>query len=378
MRKPRVRDERPLIGMIYSAAEDPTQWPALLEELAKTVGASVGTFDAYNSSKKEGSVSASFNLSPEFLHGYATHFAPMNPWLTARKRLQPGHAVTGQMFVADDVLLRSEFYQDFLRQEDVFHVVGARIFEKEEFASQLTLLRPRRKRAFGANAVNILDRLTPHLEQAMRLHHKLSEAGHHYRSLLEVINTITIGVFLVNDIGYVVEMNRAASEIVESCDGLLVRKGVLEAARSNENTTLKNLIAASALVGQNKVYPGGTVLVSRKSQRRSFMVLVTPSRPPAHISYTSRVSATIFVSNPEAQPALSYLRELFQLTPAEARFTELLLQGKTTEEVAGLLRITINTARTHLKRVLLKTGVHSQSDLARLLVGGVTGLKPSS
>lgn len=57
----------------------------------------------------------------------------------------------------------------------------------------------------------------------------------------------------------------------------------------------------------------------------------------------------------------------FGLTPTEARLAGLLAQGRSLQEVGEQLRISLGTARTHLKSIFLKTGASRQSELVRLL-----------
>ena len=68
-------------------------------------------------------------------------------------------------------------------------------------------------------------------------------------------------------------------------------------------------------------------------------------------------------------PGADLLRLLFDLTPAEARLTRHLLEGRTPSEAAAMLGIAEGTARTHLRRIFAKTGVARQADVVRLLLG---------
>lgn len=64
------------------------------------------------------------------------------------------------------------------------------------------------------------------------------------------------------------------------------------------------------------------------------------------------------------------LREDYRLTPAEARLAAHIGDGGTIANYAALNGVAEGTVRTHLKAVFAKTGVHRQSDLARLLAAG--------
>lgn len=60
--------------------------------------------------------------------------------------------------------------------------------------------------------------------------------------------------------------------------------------------------------------------------------------------------------------------DMYALTAAEARLARHLMQGFDLTGTAAHLSICRETARTHLRRVLAKTGTHRQAELIRLLV----------
>jgi DNA-binding CsgD family transcriptional regulator len=87
--------------------------------------------------------------------------------------------------------------------------------------------------------------------------------------------------------------------------------------------------------------------------------------------------AAVFITDPEreTQTDPELFRHLYGLTPAEARFAVRLLSGEGVEEAADRLQITINTARTHVRHVLEKTGTHRISDLVRVLLGSFADVR---
>jgi DNA-binding CsgD family transcriptional regulator len=52
-----------------------------------------------------------------------------------------------------------------------------------------------------------------------------------------------------------------------------------------------------------------------------------------------------------------------------------LLQGKSVEEAAAAMGVTVNTARTRLKRIYNKTGIRRQPELVRRLLLGLPRLR---
>ena len=62
------------------------------------------------------------------------------------------------------------------------------------------------------------------------------------------------------------------------------------------------------------------------------------------------------------------MRALYGFTRAEATFVEHLLRGTSVEDAADLLCISLHTARTHLKRILMKADTGRQAELLRVIL----------
>ncbi len=87
---------------------------------------------------------------------------------------------------------------------------------------------------------------------------------------------------------------------------------------------------------------------------------------------TDRRAAAIYITDPQNPFDLdsSKLRRLYKLTPAEARLAAHLAQGSRLEDAATDLGVSLNTVRTHLKRIFSKTGTDRQAELVRLIISG--------
>jgi DNA-binding CsgD family transcriptional regulator len=81
-------------------------------------------------------------------------------------------------------------------------------------------------------------------------------------------------------------------------------------------------------------------------------------------------AAIVFVGDPEVREETDadLLSLYYDLSRAEARVASLLVQGKSVREVAEGLRVSLNTARTHLKRIFEKTGTRRQAELMQLIL----------
>jgi DNA-binding CsgD family transcriptional regulator len=70
----------------------------------------------------------------------------------------------------------------------------------------------------------------------------------------------------------------------------------------------------------------------------------------------------------ESQLEPDDLRNIFDLTQAEARVALLVLEGHGLQFVADKLCVGLSTVRVHLQRAFEKTQTHRQAELAKLLV----------
>ena len=113
----------------------------------------------------------------------------------------------------------------------------------------------------------------------------------------------------------------------------------------------------------------GAMFISRAAPSKPLHVIVFPFLP-ASLRNEPEAAALILFSDPFSKPKsrATILSALYNLTPTESRLSDFLMQGLELREAASQLRITIGTARFHLKRVLAKTGTRRQTELMRLML----------
>ena len=205
----------------------------------------------------------------------------------------------------------------------------------------------------------------PREQRAMRVSRRradsqLFEAAAAATAALEQLNQ---GVALIDHACRVSYANSLASAICRETDGLSLRGGELVAAAKPDSARLS--IALKRAVGGGQ---GASLRLERPSHRRPLSLLITPLQPAAG-SMTVQ-AAMVVINDPErsAAPPRERLMQAYGLTVAEAGVAQLLLRGNDIAAVAARLSICLETARTHLRRLLVKTGTHRQSDLILVLL----------
>jgi DNA-binding CsgD family transcriptional regulator len=258
------------------------------------------------------------------------------------------------------------------------HLMGSIIFWDKNRLSHLSILRGGAGKEFRRAEVSLLTKLMPHFQQALRLHGRLSALQSERDALVNVMDRVSFGVFLVDRFGTPLLVNRAGSEIVASKDGLSIGRDGLLASRTEENRQLtRSIVGATSRPNGSSADCGGVLSISRPSGRRAYSVLVTRLSTSDATFGELRPAAAVFVTDPERSVRTdgAALRELYGFTAAEALFACKLMQGESVDEAAKELEVTINTARTHVRRLLEKTETHTHRELIRQLLLGCTQIR---
>jgi len=184
------------------------------------------------------------------------------------------------------------------------------------------------------------------------------------------LDRLSQGIAVIDKACRVSYANTLAQTICRETDGLSIRGGELIGTARSDATRLS--VALKRAVGAGA--QGSSLRLERPSRKRPLALLIAPMELEAN---SIRVpAALVLINDPDrhAEPPKERLMEAYGLTAAEARVAQLLLRGEGLAGVATHSSISLETARTHLRRVLVKTGTHRQSDLIALLLREVGGL----
>ncbi len=193
---------------------------------------------------------------------------------------------------------------------------------------------------------------------------KLQQLAQGSRYLTHLLSCIRMPVMLVDASARILAANPAARALVEQ-----TRK----ANGGKTGTALPGIspeqfaaIVRRACRADDKG-GGSLVQINSGNTRPPLQVMATPvAANPALGSH--HPSALILVHGPHGLDAGAHLlQQIFGLTPAEARLTRLILEGRSPGDAAIQLQVSVSTIRTQLSAVLKKTGAQRQSDLVRRL-----------
>ncbi|MEW6248674.1 MAG: hypothetical protein AB1555_18470 [Nitrospirota bacterium] len=370
-----------LIDRIYDAALDPSHWPTVLDELVRLTRSRTGNIAEINLTNGTTRALASVGIPPKGFSDYEAYYWQKDIWTPKPGAFRIGVAYPSHGHIPDHVLVRSEFYQDWMKPLGLFHAAGGIPLVEENRMFLIGVHRPwSEHRPYEDREVRVLQGLFPHLKRALQIQNRLERAVAERDALRDVADRLRTGMIVCDAHGRIHWANQAGEGLCRRADGLTISKGVLTAAAPDETTRLARLIHDTVRIaigdGQaastgSEHAAGGAMLVSRPSGRRSYVLLVGPLRAAGRRLDEQRPAAAVFISDPEDTPELPealVVRE-YGLTPAEWRLAESLLRGQSVKTAADQLRRSHNTARAQLKQIFQKTGTRRQAELIRLLLG---------
>lgn len=360
-----------LIDLIYSAVNDAACWPVVLEQVSEALAGRETVMFTSFADPTATNVTSMARIDPVALLPYVEHYASVN---VLSKRCDDlyvdGTARYAHRAVPDAEFERTEFCNDYFHPHGMHYSIGIKVPLAGQAPAYLACMRKKREGGFGDAEGTALEILMPHLQRALMLHLQMGRMEAKAEGMGEALDVFGHAVFGVNGEGRVMAANRAAEEIVRKGDGLRIMAGRLEAEDAGEDSHLQ------AMLGWRD---GGVGAAARMSARRSMRLsrrlspplsVVLVPLPSGQLTDLGRMEALVVASDPGGRMGsrAEVLRELYRLTPTEARMADLIAQGNEVREAALVMRTTLETARFHMKRVLTKTGARRQAELVRLVV----------
>jgi DNA-binding CsgD family transcriptional regulator len=262
-------------------------------------------------------------------------------------------------------LRNCEVYHDLYVKWGMGHILGGYVCKDESIGAVLALHRPLGMREYDEEDIRLSGLIVPHLKRAIRLQWLLSHAEGIGAATAGALSSVAVGTIIADRSGRVIEMNAAARASMAAGAPLRVRAGLLDAKSPRINEWLQREIAAAAGARGARVAGEDNLVNLSDESGRSWIIAVAPVRGTQW--------ATIFLIEPDRIPATTdqQLRRLFGLTPSEAKVAVALCRGLPLAAISHQTATTVETVRTHLKRILAKTGAHTQAEVVSIILRSV-------
>lgn len=365
-----------LVGAIYDAVNDDTLWPIFLDKFAHVLQARIGTLYIHDLRTQHGAAEIVRGMDPSYDRAYRAYYAPKNVYLArGRALLVPGKVMTSEELCPDHEVLRSEFYNDWIRPQDLRWGLNGVLFNEASLAGNVGAIRARGAKPFGSGDKRLLRSLMPHLQRAVALKRRIAHLEAMQQDTSNALDRWSNAVFVVDRASRILLANKCGVALLRTRDGLTADRNILQAATPHDSASLHKMIQDTAGAAYHGA-AGCVSLIPRPSGRRAFEVFVSPS-VRHDLFFCPPGTALVFVNAPGTmdRAQTEVLRRLYGLTPAETDIAVLIAMGKNAKDIADELGVRENTVRIHLKRIFGKTGTKRQAELVKLVLSGPAVLR---
>jgi DNA-binding CsgD family transcriptional regulator/PAS domain-containing protein len=223
--------------------------------------------------------------------------------------------------------------------------------------------------AWGDDASARFASMSGHLGRALEVYVQLRRARTHAAIERSLLDQLAVGALVLDPRGALTRSNPSARALLARGDGLYLDGDLLRCETDRADRALRAVIAEGLAARPGDPAETRLLLVPRRSGRRPFILFLSPvfgatsDGSPTGLTVLLRDADTLL---PEAEVLLA---RLFELTPSEVRVALGIAQGSSPQALAEHLGLSVETVRSHLKRVFFKTATRGQADLVRLVLG---------
>jgi DNA-binding CsgD family transcriptional regulator len=360
-----------LIGLIYDSVADASRWPSFLEAFVAAIRGRKATLSLRDSEHPEFTMVTWFGWSDDDVHVYIERYASADPWAVGSGRWPEGVVGIDSDLCPREEMEPSVAFREYYAPRDAIHGIGGTILLTDTGHSVIAAVRAAKDGPFGEPEKNIVLPLLPHLRRAALLHGELGSIRSQLATFTSHLDRYPHSFMLVDIESRILYANTAARELAELKDGLVMEAGQISLMSRKLEVVFRQAVGKMA---SDHHAPLVRLEVPRPSRKKPYRLMLMPVRASGVIPLGVALPAvTVLIVDSESQPEqdLAVLSELFSLTPAEARIAGKLAQGRSVDEIAAEARISIETVRTHLKRILSKTATVRQGELISLVLRSV-------
>ena len=375
-----VEDE--LIGAIYEAALDPSQWQPLLEKfknIAQMRTANLIFYDRLN--RQRNNIITGGYYPPGALDEYIRDFIDID---MRYAKILCQDTTDGVMncprrspraIEADETLepALKEYFQN--RVDEGYHA-GMTLMRSNYTQATFSFVNAPGGEPLSDAMITLGNRLGPHLCRAMRIHHQLHITRLDNEKLRATLEKTATGLLLLDADGRVMFANQEGARILEQHRALQVGYGGrLQAAIHQDNQMLQQLIQDTNAARERIISLGESrisIPLYHEKLSHPLKITVLPLEDCGlNLMLTpEQITSVVFIADPERTWAISpeYLQQAYGLTLSECEVSQAIANGSQVLEIAAQRGTSKETVRWQIKEILQKTNTHSQVELVRLLI----------
>lgn len=356
-----------LIESVYDAGLEPALWSEVVVALNAFLGSRACGLISKDPVSKSGATHHYCGVDPHYIQLYAETYSRHDP-LARLPRY--GEVRNIPDLVNFEEYRRGRFYQEWLRPQGCADVANVVLDRSETPCPMLMTVIPGRDMLDAAMRKR-MQFLVPHISRALMINRAVGHRQQRANALADVVDSLNAGVFLLDASCRIVHSNPAAASILAMNDVLRSVSGRLVASAAEANLVLRDVFTDTRSVAAASACGKSIALTSHDGLHYVAHVIALPSLMRDRKAGPGSAVGALMVWKAELgkRSYLGLIDRTFELTRAELRVLQSIVEVGGVPETAVALGIAETTVKTHLHRVFAKTGVSRQADLVKLAAG---------
>jgi DNA-binding CsgD family transcriptional regulator/PAS domain-containing protein len=261
-------------------------------------------------------------------------------------------------------------YEPLAPLSSTSNIVRIPLLQGKTISSELNLAV---KKEMLRETLELLEQLCVHISKSIHIYNHISALQQRNETLLSALTRSNAALFVLNSAYRIIFMSDEAERLLARNPALAVQEDrsltLFKPEEQNQYCRILQDFSRAGFYADYLKTKGVGIAVSHPDNKHPIRLCFVPLQQPNANDLKSAFIA-IFANDPEQPRYISpdYLKQVFQLTPAEITIAQLLVGSYSVAEIAKLRGVTLETARWQMKQLLQKTRCHSQAELVRLLV----------
>lgn len=368
-----------LLGSVYDCALDPIGWARtlpLISAFGESAASSVVVHDREADSRTR---VFEHGAEQSFLRLYFEKLVlAQSPPVQSLTFDRPGDVATMTMLAGEREIQNSDFYVKWVKPLGFRDVIGVFVLKSGRRIGWFSLARSDVQARYGDRDLKLLGALSPHICRALLISDAFDLQSVAAARLEATVDNLSTSIFLTEEQGRITYMNSSAERLVAAGSSLSARSGRLAAVEQGARQALSRALTQSSL-GKAPSTTGRHAIPLPNLEGGGLIANVLPLewRMGRNPLASLPGGTAVIVQDPAtpSTPPLEAFGQLYGLTAGELKVLEHVGDGRTPQDTADQLGISLTTVKTHLQKLFAKTNTNRQADLVHLLAQSTPPLR---
>ncbi len=360
-----------LIGAIYDCALDPALWPETIDAIRQELEFHNAAIEVRALPSTEMTLNISVGIEAPWLDKVANYGPDIVALWGGVERIQhyPLYEPIVNSHVVDRAtVVSNRYFIEWVEPQDIADAVAIALARDREMIGSFTMGRHAAAGSIEEAEVSALRIIAPHFRRAISISKLLDLQTIKCGAFAETLDAFAAAVVFVDAGMKAVHANAAARSMLKDEALFSIHNGVLRFIDQEANSRLQ---AAVKLAIRSEAEIGGRgigVPARARNGDPAIVHLLPLAKGATRAGLVPSAAAVLFITpgRHERVAPIDALAALYDLTPAEARVLELVVDARPPIEIGQKLGVAPSTVKTHLQKLFAKTSCNRQADLIRL------------